>query len=85
MSEPVKFTTLGDRSLKQYEPITSTSGDTVEVYESSAAGAPYLWMTVNGKASAHLRAEDAERLVETLKAALANHYQLAAAAQEEGR
>jgi hypothetical protein len=72
--EPVPFTT-SSRGFKHYELITSNSGDTVQVYESSAADAPYVWLASNGE-PVHLRLEDAERLIATLQAALANHYQL---------
>lgn len=65
---------IADRGFKHYEPIVSNSGDEVRVYESSAADAPYLWLRVN-EATAHLRLADVERLIASLKAGIANHYQ----------
>ncbi len=43
-----EFTT-SDRGLKHYKPIEDTYGATVSVYESSAASAPHIWVSIDGK------------------------------------
>lgn len=63
-----------DRGFKHYEPIASNRGDEVLVYESSAADDAYLWLAVGG-CEAHLSVANVERLIDTLRAAIDNHYQ----------
>lgn len=81
---PALFTT-SERGFKHYEPIASTYGDQVRVYESSAADSPHLWVALDSSRSqlanadaapaAHLDVEAVEALIATLQVGLANHYQ----------
>lgn len=75
------------RGFKHYEPIETDYGDVVKVYESSAAGDPHLWLAIDAtrrtpppsgdspELTAHLDVEGTKRLIATLQAGLANHYQ----------
>jgi hypothetical protein len=37
------------RGFRHYEPIKSTYGHRIRVYESSAADAPHLWVNIEGR------------------------------------
>lgn len=63
-----------DRGFKHYEPIAGDRGETIRVYESSAAREPCIWLEVED-GPAHLTLEQAERVRDTLDAAIRNHYQ----------
>lgn len=85
MSEPLR---KSDRGFQQGDPISGTDGDTVRVYESSAAIGPHLWVNITEPtnrndpegpvhdATVHLKLEDATRLRDDLTAIIENHYQL---------
>jgi hypothetical protein len=76
----IEFET-GDRGFKHYAPINTTYGHRIKVYESSAADAAHLWVEVDPtdavryEGCAHLTVEQAETLIETLRAAIDGHYQ----------
>jgi len=92
-----EFTTT-DRGFRWYDDIHTDYGHVVRVYESSAAREPCLWLLVKlteeGRATAqtniepeaamaHLTIEQAERVRDTLDAAIKNHYQPDSAARNE--
>ena len=81
-SAEVPFDT-SDRGFRYYESIPSAYGHKIDVYESSAASGPHIWLAIDGdealiedKAHVHLTVEQAQRLRDTLDAAIVNHYQL---------
>jgi hypothetical protein len=68
----------GDRGFHGYgEPFKDTYGSVLEVYESSAAGGPHVWLKVNtsawdttpehAEAIAHLNPEQARALIARLQ------------------
>lgn len=71
----------------RFDPLPSTYGGDVQVYESSAASGPHIWVRVrcpenlnepNGRmvdAVAHMTSEDARTLGEQLLHLTDNHYQ----------
>lgn len=65
---------LSDHGFKHYAPIATTYGHEVKVYESSAAVMPFVWLAIDERA-AHLTFEQAQAVIATLEAAMANHYQ----------
>jgi hypothetical protein len=80
----IEFET-GDRGFKHYAPIDTTYGHRIKVSESSSADAAHLWLAVDPtnavmyrkgtETRAHLTVEQAETLIETLRAAIDGHYQ----------
>ena len=47
-TEPVEILTRGDRGFHGYgSPLTDSYGGTLEVYESSAACAPHVWLKID--------------------------------------
>lgn len=80
--------TITDRGFKHFDPIPSTYGGEVRVYESSAASHPHIWLDVkcpvdlnrpsgpSKEAVAHLRIEDAEILRDQLTHLIDHHYQV---------
>lgn len=42
--------TYSDRGFARWEPVDSTYGAKTSVYESSAAEAPHLWVSIDGEA-----------------------------------
>lgn len=73
-----------DRGFKHYKPIATHYGHVVRVYESSKAFSPCLWLSVDGseaitdpkeQVKAHMTLAQAERLRDTLDAAISQHYQ----------
>jgi hypothetical protein len=78
MSEPVKIIDRGDRGFHGYgEPFKCTYGTEVEVYESSAAINPHVWLKLtqggslhfeDGEGVAHLDEEQARALIARLQA-----------------
>jgi hypothetical protein len=79
--------TISDRGFKRLSAIPSEYGGHVEVYESSAAMAPYIWLKASGPVSLndpdgpskevfmHLTIENAERLAGQLHYLVTHHYQ----------
>lgn len=73
-----------DRGFKFLPPITSTHGGTIEVYESSAAEYPAVWVRIQenmrgaepSDSHAHLPIEDALALSQQLAWLARNHYQV---------
>ncbi len=83
---PEPAVTVTDRGFKHYEPISTTYGHVVKVYESSAASAPHVWLEIDaedsdsgqsGTLNALLTVEQAEKLAAALLVAVVNHYQRA--------
>jgi hypothetical protein len=78
--------TITDRGFKHLEPIKTSYGHTVRVYESSSAMRPCLWMKVDSTGSTcgdivtelrvHMTLEQAEDLRDSLDYLIRNHYQL---------
>lgn len=66
--------TYSDRGFKHLDPIT-TGEDEVRAYESSAASAPHIWVSVNEE-SIHLNLEQVDELIKQLEFLKYNHYQL---------
>lgn len=63
-----------ERGFDHYPALPGAYGGEVEVYESSAASGPHVWLKVTDS-PLHLRAENATKLAEQLLALVANHYQ----------
>jgi len=82
--EPLKIERLtrGDRGFVGYgEPVHCTYGTAIEVYESSSAEGPHIWLALRqdlrvlrnfaaGEAHAHLSAEQARLVIARLQAFL---------------
>lgn len=81
-----------DRGLKHFEPITTAYGHEIRVYESSAADSPHIWLDITQttetakaarsniapeSATAHLSVLQALLLIESLTAAVRQHYHFA--------
>lgn len=67
-----------DRGLQHAPTITTSRGQTVRVYESSAAEDPCLWLAVGAHDSelfAHLSAEQAWKLADQIRHLVQHHYQ----------
>ena len=76
-----------DRGFKHYQPIKTTYGAEVSVYESSAARGPHIWLKISqpdpkmagqlerAQAFAHMSIEQAEQVRDAIDAAIAYHYQ----------
>lgn len=48
----IEITTRSDRGFHQYgEPVKTSYGDMIEVYESSSAEGPHVWLGVDGTKS----------------------------------
>lgn len=62
------------RGFAHYLAIPGAYGGEVEVYESSAASGPHVWLKVT-ESPLHLTAANATKLAEQLLALVANHYQ----------
>lgn len=62
------------RGFAHYTAIPSAYGGEAEVYESSAASGPHVWLKVT-ESPLHLTAENATKLAEQLLALVAGHYQ----------
>lgn len=79
--------TRSDRGFDRLPPVPSRHGGEVQVYESSAASGPHLWLSVQTPvdlndpegpvvdAVAHLTVEDALKLAEQIQQLAAGHYQ----------
>lgn len=83
--------TKSDRGFARLPKIQATHGERpaghAEVYESSAAGGPYLWLSLTQpadrnqpdgdviEATVHMRAEDAWRFAEQIQHLVRGHYQ----------
>ena len=77
-----------ERGFQRHAPVPSEYGGHVEVYESSAASGPHIWLNVECPASlndptgptrdavAHLTLESATLLRDQLTQLIENHYQL---------
>lgn len=74
--------TVTDRGFKHYAPFT-VDGHDVQVYESSAAESPHLWIKTDGETK-HVALEDAQAIHDsldggllkaTLAVAIERHYQ----------
>lgn len=78
-----------DRGFKHYDPIKTSYGHIIKVYESSAAMEPHIWLSVEQteesareagsniepeEAIAHLTVLQAKLLRKALKHAIKNHY-----------
>jgi hypothetical protein len=86
--KPMPGITLSSRGFKRGEPIPSTYGGAVRVYESSSAMAPHLWVAVTCPADlnkpdgpeveavAHITLESAEALRDQLTFLIDHHYQM---------
>lgn len=80
--------TVTERGFQRHAPILSSYGGHVEVYESSAASGPHIWLRVESPADlnnplgpsvegiAHLTLEDATLLRDQLTQLIDNHYQV---------
>jgi hypothetical protein len=66
--------TTSDRGFDRYPAIPGAYGGEVQVYESSAASGPHVWLKAS-ESPLHLTAENATKLAEQLLALVANHYQ----------
>jgi hypothetical protein len=66
--------TTSDRGFDRYPAISGAHGGEVQVYESSAASAPHVWLKAT-ESPLHLTAENATKLAEQLLALVADHYQ----------
>jgi hypothetical protein len=90
MTEPIPehlIVTTSDRGFDCLPPIPSDYGGQVEVYESSAAIGPCVWLSATApvdlneqdgprhRVPIHLTAEDALRLADQLRFLVAQHYQ----------
>jgi hypothetical protein len=79
--------TSNDRGFKSLPSIAATHGDSMEVYESSNAEGPHLWLKVRGThenggangeqvaTAVQLTAESAQQLAQQLAWLLEHHYQ----------
>lgn len=78
--------TFSQRGFRRAEPIVCSYGSEVLVYESSAASAPHLWLSIDqnpmvlrgarpGRAVAHLTLDQVDALIETLTRLRDAHYQ----------
>jgi hypothetical protein len=68
------------RGFKWLPPIPGEYGGQAEVYESSAASGPHLWLKVqydDGDATLHLTVENSRLLAEQLTWLADHHYQVA--------
>lgn len=78
-----------DRGFKHYEPIETSYGHEIRVYESSAATRPCIWLSVKlteeesrnsgiapCEANAHMTIEQAEMVRDAIDTAIKNHYQI---------
>lgn len=86
LPEHLVYTTT-ERGFDRMPPIPSVHGGrrvgAVEVYESSAAFEPYLWLNAEitdqfcdqSETTIHLRCEDAVKLAEQILFLARNHYQ----------
>jgi hypothetical protein len=63
-----------ERGFDHYMAIPGAYGGEAEVYESSAASSPHVWLKVTDS-PLHLTAENATKLAEQLLALVAGHYQ----------
>lgn len=63
-----------DRGFARYPAVETRSG-TLEVYESSSAEGPHLWLGLPGGESFHVTAEQAWQFAEQLRQAVSGHYQ----------
>ena len=85
--------TTTDRGFIHFEPIQSTHGGQIRVYESSSASHPCVWVDIKSPAglqevhpppegmtagTAHLKIEDATMLRDQLTWLIENHYQMKA-------
>ena len=83
----VRYTT-SERGFRQYEPIQTSYGHEISVYESSAADAPHIWVKIElseraaarvgldpQAATAHLTLDQANALRDAIDAAIEGHYQ----------
>jgi hypothetical protein len=83
---PFRFT---PRGFKCFKPISTTYGHRVEVYESSAADVPHVWLAIEltaehareahsniepEEARAHMTLDDAAALRDQLDSAIRRHY-----------
>jgi len=66
--------TTSSRGFDRYPAIPGAYGGQAEVYESSAASSPHVWLATTDP-RLHLTAENAGKLAEQLLALVANHYQ----------
>ncbi len=86
MSDPQP--TVTGRGFQRHAPVPSEYGGHVEVYESSAASGPHIWLNVECPANlndpagafkeavAHLTLDNATLLRDQLTQLIENHYQL---------
>ncbi len=80
-----------DRGFVQFEPVDSTYGGQIRVYESSAALGPHIWIDIKSPAklqevtgppdgmtagTAHLTLEGATKIRDQLTWIIENHYQV---------
>lgn len=70
-----------DRGFKHFDPIEGRYGGSIRAYESSAASAPHIWISITPPLDSidptvHLHLEDAVRLRDHLGYLIANHYHL---------
>lgn len=76
--------TITDRGFKHMPPIPGTYGGEVQVYESSSADHPHIWLKVSGPdtdpdesiptGTVHLSVGDAERHIAHVRFLIDNHY-----------
>lgn len=70
---------ISDRGLRYCHEVEGTYGDNVQVYESSAADGPHLWVKANSatglSAAVHLHIDDAVVLAEQLLRLHRMHHQ----------
>ena len=87
MNEEVDVT-VTDRGFKHTTPVPSEYGGQIHVYESSAASAPHIWLSLDYPANlnepngemlegvAHLTLDSVDELIDRLQYLRDNHYQV---------
>lgn len=66
--------TTSDRGFQYLPALPGANGGNVEVYESSAASGPHIWLKAT-ESPLHLSAENAVKLAEQLVMLVQSHYQ----------
>lgn len=79
-----------DRGFKHFDPIEGNYGGSIRAYESSAASAPHIWVSITPPLDSidptvHLHLEDAVRLRDHLGYLIAHHYHLDVVAEPDHR
>lgn len=77
MTDSSDSPSYSDRGFAGFDPIVSSYGEKVQVYESSSADSPHVWVRVSGGLdAANLTLDQARQLRDQLDWFLSNHYQL---------